>query len=184
MNKSKLFIFLFLFVTTGSLKGQPFEKPSTYEIPQQSVYTELGGNGLVYSLNYDVLFQNGYGVRLGGTYLGSNWIDIGERRGPYRRISSANSFFGLVMGLKMIGEKSSKAELGAGLLFGSVDDSEDWNYIKPPGLTLTAGYRYYPVDSGKFTFKAAFTPVITRQGIYPHFGISFGVTLTPEGKIR
>lgn len=185
MNRIRIFPFILVFVLASgmSLCAQPFEKPSTHEIPRQSIYMELGGNGLIYSLNYDVLFENGYGIRLGGTYL-FKADRSGGIAGPYTRIYDSKALLGLVMGHKMIGNGSSKAELGAGFLFGTIYDIENWDFIEPPGLTLTAGYRLYPSDSGKFTFKAAFTPVITAKGFHPWFGISFGITLTPEGDIR
>ncbi|NGP76391.1 hypothetical protein G3570_07095 [Balneolaceae bacterium YR4-1] len=177
-------LFLLLGVSS-TLFAQPFEKPSNYEIPKQSIYLELGGNGIFYSLNYDVLFKNGYGIRLGGSYLYSSFgRTIGGERGPYSRIGESNALIGLVMGQKLIGEKASKFELGAGFMFGTIYDAENWDYVKPPSLTFSAGYRFFPDDPGKFTFKAAFTPIIDRNGFHPRFGLSLGVTLTPEGNTR
>lgn len=181
MAKIKILYILLFCGLTVTLYSQPFEKPSTYEIPQQSVYLELGGNGIIYSLNYDVLFKNGYGVRLGGSYLYERmgWVNRNDR-GSFSQIES-NAILGFVMGHKMFGKTSNKLELGTGLLFGTIYEPTDWDFIKPPGLTFSAGYRFYPSDPGKFTFKAAFTPVLTRDGFHPRFGVSFGVTLTPEG---
>lgn len=182
MKKLQLFTILILLGGNSVLYSQPFERPSTYEIPKQSIYLELGGNGIFYSLNYDVLFKNGYGIRLGGSYLYSSFgRTIGGERGPYSRIGESNALIGVVMGQKMFGDTSSKFEMGAGFMFGTIYDAENWDYIKPPGLTFSAGYRLFPDDPGKFTFKAAFTPIIDRDGFHPRFGISLGVTLTPEG---
>lgn len=85
------------------------------------------------------------------------------------------------MGLRSFGELAHKLEVGGGLLFGSIYDPRKWNSPEPPGATFSIGYRYYPVESSHFTFKAAFTPVITRDGFHPRIGISLGITLTPEG---
>lgn len=182
MVRINIVIFLLLLLASSSVYGQPFEKPDSNEIPKQSIYLELGGSGIFYSLNYDVSFKNGYGIRLGGSYLNSSFgRTIGGERGPYTRIGESNALIGLVMGQKMVGESASKLELGAGLMFGTIYDAEDWDYVKPPGLTFSAGYRFFPEDPGKFTFKAAFTPIFNRNGFHPRFGISLGVTLTPEG---
>lgn len=183
MVRTNIIAILFLLAWSSSLYAQRFEKPSTYEIPKQSIYLELGGNGIFYSLNYDALFKSGYGIRLGGSYLYSSFgKTIGGERGPYSRIGESNAFIGLVMGQKMVGKNASKLEVGAGLMFGTIYDADDWNYVKPPGLTFSAGYRFFPDDPGKFTFKAAFTPIIDRNGFHPRFGISLGMTLTSEGK--
>jgi hypothetical protein len=188
MKKIKLsyFISVLIFVFVSNAFGQIPERPNTYEIPQQSLYLELGGNGLIYSLNYDVLFKSGYGIRLGSSYLFTDrQKPFGEQRERfYSGFRESNAILGIIMGQKMFGKGSSKAEFGGGLLFGTIYDSEEWDFIEPPGLTFTAGYRLYPSDSGRFTFKAAFTPVITKEGFHPYFGISFGLTLTPEGNIR
>lgn len=185
MKRLLVLFSLILSVGLCTIHAQPIEKPSTYEIPQQSVYMELGGNALFYSLNYDVLFKNGYGLRLGGSFLFESLGQLlGEELGPYSGASQTRAVFGLVMGHKMIGSGPSKLELGAGVLFGTIYDSDSWDSLKPPGATFSAGYRLFPSDSGKFTFKAALTPIITRDGFHPRFGISLGMTLTPEGNIR
>lgn len=184
MHRKKLISIVIFWCLAHALYSQPFEKPSTYEIPQQSIYLELGGNGIIYSLNYDVLFKNGYGIRLGGSYLYERmgWVNSNDR-GTFSHLES-NALLGVVMGQKMFGKTASKFELGAGLLFGTIYEPDDWDFIKPPGLTFSAGYRFYPTDPGKFTFKAAFTPVLTRDGFHSRFGISLGITLTPEGNTR
>lgn len=133
-------------------------------------------------MNYDVLFKNGYGIRLGGSYLyESMGRVIGDERGPFSQIGESNALLGVVMGHKMFGKTANKFELGTGLLFGTIYERADWDFIKPPGLTFSTGYRFYASGPGKFTFKAAFTPVLARDGFHPRFGVSIGVTLTPEG---
>lgn len=64
IDKILFFIFLFLIGVAVPAHSQI----NSREIPQQSVYLELGGNGLIYSLNYDFVFQSNWGVRLGGGY--------------------------------------------------------------------------------------------------------------------
>lgn len=162
-------------VITG--RGQLPEPPSKAEIPQQSVYVELGGNGLYYSLNYDVLFQSNWGFRLGGSVYPPVFSDQNHNQID----EGSTAFLGLIMAHRTLGETAHKLEVGGGVLFGTIYDHEKWDFIEPPGATFSIGYRYYPVESSHFTFKAAFTPVITQTGFHPRIGISFGITLTPEG---
>ena len=171
----------FLFVAGAApVLAQRMEAPSTAEIPQQSAYVEFGGNALAYSLNYDALFQSGWGIRLGGGYYPHDFLED-EFRDP---ADDSYAFLGLVMGFYAFGKSASKLELGAGLLFGTIYDQDRWNLPKPPGATFSIGYRYYPIESKKFSFKTAFTPTITSSGIHPRIGISLGITLTPEGNIK
>lgn len=151
--------------------------PPDTEIPQQSVYLEIGGNGLVYSLNYDALFRSNWGLRLGGSFYP---FDV-EHDEIHTSDDESYAFLGLVMGLYAIGKKAHKLELGAGGLFGTIYDRERWDFIEPPGATFSMGYRYYPDEPSHFTFKVAFTPTVTRSGLHPRIGISLGITLTEEG---
>ena len=167
---------LILAVLSSRAEAQ-IEIPPDAEIPQQSVYVEIGGNGLVYSLNYDALFQSHWGIRLGGSYYP---FDV-EPDEIHESDDESYAFLGLVMGLYAIGKKAHKVELGAGILFGTIYDRQRWDFIEPPGTTFSMGYRYYPDNPSHFTFKVAFTPTITRSGLHPRIGISLGITLTEEG---
>ena len=154
------------------------ESPANAEIPQQSVYLEIEENGFIYSLNYDALCQSIWGIRLGGSFYPFNL----EPDEIHNLDNESYAFLGLVIGQYAIGDKAQKLELGAGLLFGTIYHRQRWYFIEPPGATFSLGYRYYPDEPSYFTFKAAFTPTITRSGIHPRFGISLGITLTEEGQ--
>ena len=173
-------IFFMLTVLNGPAAAQLMEAPSTAEIPQQSAYVEFGGNALAYSLNYDALFKSGWGIRLGGGFYPHDFL-TDEFRDP---ADDSYAFLGLAMGLYAFGKSASKLELGAGLLFGTIYDNDRWDLPEPPGATFSIGYRYYPIESKHFSFKAAFTPTITKTGLHPRLGISLGITLTPEGDIK
>jgi hypothetical protein len=57
--------FLFVFIATSSYAQDIAHKPSQRA---QSVYGEIGGNGILLSANYDVRFANsqkGLGLRIG-----------------------------------------------------------------------------------------------------------------------
>lgn len=167
------FTMLMYIGVVSTAKGQLPQRPVKTDVPQQSVYMELGGNNLIYSLNYDVLFQSNWGFRLGGSYFP---FDIGDGSDD-----NSSAFLGLIMGQRSFGKTAHKLETGAGLLFGTIYDPQQWDFIEPPGATFSIGYRYFPAESSRFTFKAAFTPIITRSGFHPRIGVSFGITLTPEG---
>ncbi|MGD8427138.1 MAG: hypothetical protein PVH63_05875 [Balneolaceae bacterium] len=158
-------------------KAQLMGRPATNEIPRQSVYVEFGGNAVIYSMNYDVVFHNDWGFRLGGAFYPAAANDGVF----YTSTVGSTAFFGLIMGQRLFGNAPNQLETGAGILFGTIYDPQKWDSIEPPGITFTLGYRYYPADPSKFTFKAAFTPIINKSGFHPYFGISLGVTLTPEG---
>lgn len=162
-------------ITTS--RAQLPQRPPSGEIPRQSVYMELGGNAVVYSLNYDVIFHNNWGFRLGGSYYPAVVTD----NVSFNSSVGSDAFLGLAMGLHLFGTSPNYLETGAGLLFGTIYEPEKWHTIKPPGLTLTLGYRYLPEDYSRFTFKAAFTPIINSDGFHPYVGLSFGITLTPQG---
>jgi len=171
-------ILVLLVINIKISRAQLQKRPYVGEIPRQSVYLEVGGNALIYSLNYDVAFRNNWGFRLGGSYYPASAND-----GVFYTSSvGSTAFLGLVMGLRFFGQTPNQLETGVGFLFGSIDEPQKWHTIKPPGLTFTFGYRYYPVDPNNVTFKIAFTPVINGSGFHPIFGISLGITLTPEGK--
>jgi len=176
--RTTLVAFLLGFSFTAVASAQLPESPSTAEIPQQSAYLELGGNGLFYSLNYDVLFQRSWGFRLGGAVYPPAFDNPNRNK---QADEGSLAFLGIVMGQYMLGQTAHKLELGGGILFGTIYDHDKWDFIEPPGATFSIGYRYYPVESSHFTFKAAFTPVITKTGFHPRIGITFGITLTPEG---
>lgn len=163
---------------TSVVRAQPPSRPSTEGIPQQSVYLEFGGNGIIYSLNYDALFQSDWGIRLGGSYYPPF---VSEDNSGYSSDEGSTAFLGLIMGLRTFGETAHKFELGSGLLFGTIYDPTKWEFIEPPGATFSVGYRYYPKEDSRVTFKAAFTPVVNRSGFHPRVGLSLGITLTPEG---
>jgi hypothetical protein len=175
-------IFILIISSASVAEAQLPTRPAfSDEIPRQSIFVELGGNGLIYSLNYDVLFQSNWGFRLGGAFFPADFFND---TGIYENRENSTAFLGIVMGYRALGAGSHKIEIGSGLLFGTIYDRQKWDYPEPPGATFSLGYRFFPEDDGKVTFRAAFTPVINRSGFHPRIGISLGITLTPEGNAR
>lgn len=120
----------------------------------QSVYGELGGNGILFSANYDVRFtksQKGFGARVGVGYIANILtLPVGIN---YLAGRSANFFEG-----------------GVGYTYLS-DSYED----HASAIVLSAGYRYQPASNG-FTARVFISPLIdTQTGDFVGFaGVSFG----------
>jgi hypothetical protein len=147
----------------------PYKNFAQTETAKNSIYLELLGNGGLYSINYDRMFSENVGARVGLSYLSE--FDI-----IFAKIEDL--FIAPVTINYLVGERNSKLELGAGIVFISVKNSDIFGFTKAEHNsairgTATFGYRYQPKDGG-FVFRAGFTPVFGSQGFYPSGGISFG----------
>lgn len=152
--------------------GNPYQK-ATY--PEQSIYFEVAGNGIVYSGNYDLTFHRRYGLRLGVMpYPIMPDKDLVYEGDP--------SVILIVMGHRLWGGKNHKLETAAGFITGDINEP-DWYLPRPPGLSFTVGYRYIPDKEGNLTFRAGFTPLISHGEFHPRIGISLGwVFSAPENE--
>lgn len=174
-----MLLFILSLASTSAVYSQPIGGASTnMDIPIQSIYLELGGPGGIYTVNYDAIFDSGWGFRMGGAYLPEE---------TYRSQSTGNSYFGtdllviLLMGEYITGEGPHIFESSFGLMLGESNITNiNVSVPDPPGLAASFGYRYLPEESGRLTFKAAFTPVIARGHIYPKIGVSIGFILPSE----
>ncbi len=140
-----------------------------------TIFVELGGNAVLYSLNYERITAQDIALRVGFSYL-----SLTATSGSAGASASAvgipitASYLGL-------GSASSKFELGGGILLerfsgasstGFGDEIEVGVFV--PMATFIAGYRYAPVNGG-FNFKVGFTPVYHPDvGFFPWGGLSFG----------
>lgn len=160
-----------LLVVSSPLYAQMHYYPhSNKKPPIQTLYVELAGNGILYSVNYDVIFKDNVGFRLGGSVYGFP-INSYDNNNQYRYHSWQKDFTVLFMGNYYLGHGASRLQLGLGYLYGELDKSFK---IQPPGLTMTIAYRLLPVHKHNFTFKFGFTPVISHNAFHPYFGIAFG----------
>ena len=152
------------------------QNPNTHEEgPRaQTIYFEVLGPGITYSVNYDTRFQNtrnGFGGRIGVSYL--NIDDEGV--------------FSLPVGLNyLLGKNKHYFEMGVGATYYNVswDEQNDPNnellFIEGNRSSmvgnLTFGYRLQPVDGG-FNFRAGFTPTFGKGFFMPYFPhLSLGYT--------
>jgi hypothetical protein len=171
---------------SGASAGQvapppaPLAARDTEEEPRKAhnvIFLELGGNGLVYSINYERLIdETDFSLRVGASY-----ISIGASSGGSTASASLMTF--PVLGNYYLGGKNHKLQLGAGLTFmqitvgaggGKSGLVEASGFVPAP--TAVIGYRYIPARGG-FAFSVGFTPFIIPSGdkvVFPWAGISFG----------
>jgi hypothetical protein len=133
--------------------------------PQQAVYAELGGRGVVYSLNYDRRFRSVDGLGASAGICVFHVIDI-------------SSVFSLPTSVYyLIGKNNNYLELGAGTTFlvkysGVSMEIHNIDLV----LNFTAGYRYQKKRG--FIFRAGLTPLISVKnglsGLPFWLGVSFG----------
>jgi len=153
--KPKLLILL-LCVTTLSF-GQRHDSTIAMESTRaQSVYGEIGANGIVFSANYDVRFgnsQKGLGLRIGigglATYL-TVPIAINHLSGK------APNYFEGGLGITYVTDAEATSDHGTAFVF-------------------SAGYRYQPLKNG-FTARVVVSPLVATdgEGFFFYGGVSFG----------
>ena len=137
---------------------------------RNSIFLELGGNGVFYSLNYDHKIFNHFSARIGGMY--APWED---------EISSQNASLLLVplMANYLVGNGSSRLEVGAGLTFGNIsgnlDGFDEFSEGGVAAFTSTVGYRLQPTNGG-FLFRIGYTPTFFSDGVLHFIGLSLGGT--------
>ena len=156
-----LFVLLLLAVA-GAARAQGAPAPTA----RNAYYLEVGGNALVYSINYDRVFTDRMSGRVGVMFFGA-----ADEEG------SAGVLAAPVMANYLFGEGSGRFEAGAGILLVSggienVEGYEDEDFSGTVG-TATLGYRFQRPGGG-FVFRAGLTPVFNLNGVGPWFGLSFG----------
>lgn len=163
------FVFcLLLSLTISSLVHAQQDAIGPTEFARNSIFVELGGNGILYSFNYDRKFTNHVSGRIGGMFATLKDENSDERIGLLLVPTMVNY---------LIGSGSSRIELGLGLLWGyangELDDVGSFSGFGLGGATSTIGYRLQPVDGG-FNFRVALTPFVTSDGFQLWGGLGFG----------
>jgi hypothetical protein len=159
----------------------PYITQSNVNIPDQSIYLEAGGNGIIFSMNYDLRFQNNFGFRLGISGLPQTSSDNNNGRTDWDDFRDTPFIFSVIMGNYFIGNQTNSLELGAGLVLGDVYDDVYWDYPLPNATTFTIGYRYMNEKKWHPTFKAGLTPMIGFNGkAHMRLGISIGFMISGE----
>ncbi len=138
-----------------------------------AVYFELGGNAIIYSINYERFLTQDISARIGVGYL-----SLGESL-PDDGATAALTSVPVMINYLGVGQFNHRLELGAGFVALHVSARAGAGFGSSFGSGLLAAgtasvaYRYAPLNGG-FTFKAGFTPLISSFGVYPTFGLSLG----------
>lgn len=165
--KHTAFLTLILLFSSGLLKGQESGSTSSENGKKaQNVFVELGGQGLLFTANYDSRFskrRDGLGGRAGIGY-----ISIGGDNATTVPLS-LNYLLGK-------GRQFFEIGLGATLLATSGNDNSllfNENNSNVIG-TMSFSYRLQPVDQG-FSFRAGLTPILNKNFFIPYYaGLSLG----------
>ena len=158
---------------TVSLKHESQRSKVYTDRPPQAVYAELGGNGIVLSVNYDRRFNKrttGFGFRAGLGYSFDSYT-------PFVSVPLAVNY--------LMGRRNSFFEVGAGetpVFLGSVKDyggisigDEDFNSKDVLLITtLNVGYRLQPIRGG-FNLRAGIMPLFAKGGtsILPYVSLGY-----------
>lgn len=139
----------------------------TPRMARNSMFLELGGNGAIYSVNYEYLLNDNTGLRFGGMASPADKDDSDDNTSIFTFTTMLNY---------LAGSGKHRQEMGVGALFAlASDDFKGVEQFDGRGAygTATIGYRLQPPDGG-FVFRIGFTPIMSADGVLPWFGISFG----------
>jgi len=185
---SRIIAGICLYLSCAALSGQittlnPSEisQPATEEklhFCRNSIYVELLGHGVFYSVNYDYRVSNKVSLSAGASIWSIKSMDI--------LIFQINGIkfrsFPLMVNY-LIGNRSSRFELGAGIMPAYISSeggsvfylmkSTDSNHTTIFPVIANVGYRYQPEDGG-FIFRAGITPAFRAGASSVQFGLSIG----------
>lgn len=152
--------------------GAAAQEPYPPVTAPTAVYLELGGSGLLYSLNVDRRLLPMVGVRAG---IGVVPLFLGLSAEDRATLTTVP-----VMAYYLTGSGSSHMEVGAGATFTSAEftwetfgeaDESASTFIP----TATIGYRHQPPGGGT-VFRVSLTPVYIFGDVVPWVGLSYGHT--------
>ncbi|WP_155975785.1 hypothetical protein [Daejeonella oryzae] len=166
-----------LFIS-GLATAQQFASQSTSDLRMklpsgdgsraQNVFVEVGGQGLLFTANYDSRFGNrrdGLGGRVGIGYIsadGDNATTIPVSLNYL--LGKGKHFFEIGLGATVLATGGDEDSF----LF----DDNNSNVIG----TMSFSYRLQPVDGG-FSFRAGLTPIFNGDFFLPYYGgLSLGYT--------
>lgn len=160
---------LIFWLTCSVLLGFSQEDTLTETRAKNSIYLELGGNGFIYSINYERVVLNlkpniDILLRGGFEYIPRNFI-FPEPNEPVVVVP-------FEVGI-LKGNNGNFFELGGGISFGkSFYNNGLW---KDWGMIGVARIGYRRVKENGSIFRIGFVPLFEGQdGTYPWLGISFG----------
>ncbi len=156
---------LFTMLMVSATLAQGVEREGRTSANASQVYLEVGGAGIIYSVNYDGRFgkyENGFGFRAG---IGGASV-------------SGDGYFAIPVQVNYLaGAKGQYLEVGGGFTFVSASVSDFFNDTQSSESvvagTLCLGFRKQPFGKKGLTWRVAFTPFI-KNGFIPSGGASIG----------
>ncbi len=178
--KKTIFITLFFMISLASLMAQTEGAYST--VNNKVFFVELGGPGVIMSMNYDMRFNSD--SRLGFGARGGAGFSVGQFDGQYNEYGYyegiTRSYYSIPVQLNYVFGKetsSSLFEIGAGASFltrkvalYNYEDTKIGNFIGH----ISFMYRLQPIRGG-FSLRVGFSPMIGTSGdLFPMGAISLG----------
>ena len=146
-----------------NINGQTYDETditsSDKKLKPHSIYVELGGNSIFYSLNYDYLFSLSENGKL-AVGAGLEYLTMGSYDNSYAPLSKSFLLVTPAVNL-LLGKKSHHLEVGMSAIYFSIPSAR-------------IGYRYQPAKGG-FLFRIGYTPIILAMPLH-WGGLSFGYT--------
>jgi hypothetical protein len=123
-----------------------------------SIFLEVGGNGIFGTLNYERMINSKMGLRVGGIFL------------PFS--DTEHPLFGTLMINWILGKDNLRMEIGQGIfIYGG--GWEEFSHSGSIFFTATIGIRYQPKIKG-IILRLGFTPLFGPDRVYPWAGASIG----------
>ncbi len=169
MHLRSTFVLTTALTLLAVLAAAPEAQAQDAPLPKNSFYVELGGNAVLYSINFDRVVSDPFSLRAGIGFYRLNSSDSDGDITASAIPLTANY---------LLGRGTSRLELGIGvlLLAGGIDVGDLDESNSTAGPTATFAYRYQKPDGGVF-FKGGFTPFLIEGNFFPWFGVSLGYTL-------
>ncbi len=142
---------------------------SQTSLKKNTLFAEVGGNGLLFSGNYERQITKfpEYRFRLGiGCYstdplptyiLGLNYV---------RKIGVRNTFLDAGLGATYVDKNVS--------LYWIVEHQNNTNFENESHLSFIPNIGFRWVFSNNLMWRVSFTPIINQNGFIPYLGFSFG----------
>lgn len=143
-------------------------------LSRHAVYAELGGPGLLYSLNYERRVGGVWSIRGGASVFAVRHPEPEDPGHVYAILPLSCHY--------LRGEGSHLLDLGAGPAVGWSWNESTGESVPEYLISLHIGYRFQPRRGG-VSFQAAFTPFLfpdewmrknSKFAVYPWFGIGVG----------
>lgn len=171
--KTKLYALVFFFILYCQ---QLHSQSNSNQFTRNCIYGEIGGQGLLCSINYEYRISNQFSGRIGYT----NWNLSNLVLIPL--IMDVDLWGFPIMLNYLKGNNGHYAEVGLGVLLGEVYvmaeemfygiEAETYQFFASG--TGTVGYRYQPESKG-LLFRVGIMPLFNFEEVNLNVGLSFGV---------